>query len=194
MNLTQHTLSDGTVVEQSDRKSNRSGYTGAALSPSWTLDADKPFIAACSNPTDPEIMSKMRAQARTAWHGGAYSDAREAAYVVAKFREDPVAVESSIINNGAWTNFPADLYSLPEGLAFEKAIEILNSSLAQKKSKKPVVVQLDPSVIARGNLHDFFKRDQLVPISQRLGGAEKFQAAIEGLTISQFAKKFELAF
>ena len=184
------TLSDGIQIEQTERKSNRSGYTGAALSPSWTLDADKPFIAACSNPSDPDIMKQMRAQDRTAWHGGSYADAREAAYVVGLFRRDPVGTDRLIGQYGVIDEFPKDLYDLPPGLEYEKAVEILNNRKIKKKST--TVVKLDPSVPARGNLYSFFKREQIVALARAAGGPEAFQASLEGLTIRDFATKFDL--
>ena len=110
-----HTLSDGTILEQSSRKSNRTGYTGAALSVAWTLDATHPFIAACGNPVDPEVMAKLRHRERTSWHGGSYSDAREAAYVVAQFKQNPIEVDEYIAKNGVWDKFPEDLYDYTFG-------------------------------------------------------------------------------
>lgn len=128
-------LNDGVTIEHSSRKSNRSGYTGAALSPAWTLDPSRPFVAACSNPRDPTIMSQLRAQARTAWHGGCYSDAREAAYVVGQFRRDPVATETLLDQNGGtWSDFPADLYQLPVYCTAEQARHTL-SQIAPKKAR-----------------------------------------------------------
>jgi hypothetical protein len=193
MKLIKHILSDGTVVEQSDRKSNRSGYTGAALSPTWTMNADRPFLAACSNPTDPTVMREMRAQARTAWHGGSYADAREAAYVVARFRQDPIATEHELTQQGQWCNFPADLYQLPEGLAHTKAVELLNSQLAARKIKQPQKIQKDVDQPAQNNLYSWFKRDDIVRIARAQGGAEQFQNRIKSMTIKQFADEFGLA-
>lgn len=188
-----YVLSDGVKVEASIRKSNRTGYTGAALSPSWTLDADRPFIAACGNPSDPNVMKQMSAQERTSWHGGAYSDAREAAYVVGRFKQDPVGTERLIQSSGAINKFPADLYDLPEGLEYEKAVEILKVAREKKKVRKEVKVTKDKSMPAAGNLYSFFSRDSIVDIVKSVGSPEKFQASISGLTIEQFANKFNLS-
>ncbi len=188
---TQHILSNGVIVEQSVRKGNRTGYTGAALSPSWTLDADKPFIAACGNPTDPTVMAQVNAQARTSLHLGHYADAREAAYVIGQYRKDPIGTIRQVQSNGAWTNFPADLYDLPEGLAYELAIEILKTECAARKVAKVVVK--DTSVQAAGNLYDFFKREEIVSIAKSLGGPEAFQASLKGKTVADFAKEHNLA-
>jgi len=191
---TSFTLSDGVVLEVSTRKSNRSGYTGAALSPSWTLNADKPFIAACGNPTDPTVMQEVNAQQRTSLHLGNYRDAREAAYVVGRYRKDPVNTIREVQSNGEINNFPEDLYNLPEGLAYEKAVEILNSQKASRKVKAPEASKTDPStIVASGHLYDFFKREQVVTIAKSFGGAEAFQTAIKGMSILDFAKKFDLA-
>ena len=60
-------------------------------------------------------------------------------------------------------------------------------------TKKVKIEVKDPtSTLASGNLYDFFERAQVVEIAKKLGGAEQFQSAIKGLTIEQFATKFEL--
>lgn len=185
-------LSNGVEVELSDRKSNRSGYTGAALSPSWTLNADKPFIAACGNPNDPKVMAEVNAQHRTSLHLGSYSDAREAAYVVGMYRKDPIGTIRQVQQYGEIDTFPADLYNLPPGLAYEDAVAILNERKVKSK-KSTVTIKADPSdVQAAGNLYNYFSREQIVPIAKSLGGAEPFQEAIKGLTVKGFAEKFDL--
>ena len=187
--MTTYTLSDGVVIEASNRKSNQSGYTGAALSPSWTLDADKPFIAACGNPSDPAIMSQMNAQQRTSWHGGSYADAREAAYVVGLFKQDPVATERRIQSHGAIDQFPADLYNLPVIMSTATAIQHLNN--AKIKSKQPA--RPDPAVtVARGNLMKFYTVASVKAAAIKAGGAEAFQASLEGLTAAEAAEKHNL--
>ena len=127
--MTQFTLTDGVQIEMSTRKGNRSGYTGAAFSPAWTLDGAKPFVAACGNPRDPLIMSQLRAQHRTSWHGGTYADAREAAYVVARFRADPVGTEHELESQGgSWKSFPSDLYDLPVVCSSEQADMLIKAA------------------------------------------------------------------
>jgi hypothetical protein len=186
---TKHTLSDGVVIEESDRKSNQSGYTGAALSPSWTLDADKPFIAACGNPSDPAIMAQMNAQHRTAWHGGSYADAREAAYVVGLFKQDPVATERLIQSHGPIDKFPKDLYNLPVILSTQKAIQHLNN--AKIKSKQPP--KPDATVtVAKGNLVKFYTIASIKEAAKKAGGPEAFQASLEGKTASEAAVEHNL--
>lgn len=188
-------LSDGIVIEVSDLKSNRTGYTGAALSPAWTQDADRPFIAACGNPRDPEIMKQMHAQNRTAWHGGSYSDAREAAYVVGMFKKDPVGTERLIHASGPVDKFPADLYDLPEGLSHEKAIEILKVSRDNKVKKSSTVsVVKNTDSPAAGNLYDFFSRDDVVAVAKTLGGGAALQESIKGITIAEFADRYQIPF
>jgi hypothetical protein len=187
----EYTLSTGVVVELSDRKSNRSGYTGAALSPSWTLDSTRPFIAACGNPRDPKVMSVVNAQQRTSLHLGSYRDAREAAYVVGMYRKDPIGTITKVQSQGSINDFPKDLYSLPVGLEYEAAVAILNSNRAAKKTHVCPVVK-DTKVPAAGNLYNFFNRAEIVEIAKKSGGPEQFQSLIKGITIEQFAAKFEL--
>jgi len=187
-----YVLSTGVVVEKSNRKGNRSGYTGAALSVAWTLNASKPFIAACGNPTDSDIMGAVNAKLATALHLGHYADAREAAYVVGMYRKNPIETITYVQSNGQWDYFPEDLYDLPEGLPYEKAIEIAKAAQSVSKAKKSAVVK-DSSVPAIGNLYDFFSRDVIVPISKSMGGAEAFQISLKGKSIAQFASEFNLA-
>jgi hypothetical protein len=187
------TLSDGVEVELSDRKSNRSGYTGAALSPSWTLDADKPFIAACGNPNDPKVMAEVNAQHRTSLHLGSYSDAREAAYVVGMYRKDPVATIRHIQQYGSVDVFPQDLYQLPPGLSYNDAVILLKNRKVKSKSKTKIIQKADPSTVpAKGNLYTYFTREQIVPIAKQAGGPEAFQFSLVGLTVKDFAEKFAL--
>lgn len=134
-------LKDGVVVEISDRKRNRSGYTGATISVAWSLDPSRPFIACCGNPTDPTIRNQMRAQQRHCWQGGAYSDAREAAYVVGLFKQDMVAIDKLIGDYGNITDFPDDVYELPVFLNVDDAKKLLqlDSQINKAKQSKTTV-------------------------------------------------------
>jgi hypothetical protein len=189
---TSYILSDGVVVETSTRRDNRTGYTGAALSPAWTLNANKPFIAACGNPTDSSVMAVVNAQARTSLHLGAYSDAREAAYVIGRYRKDPISTILTVQSNGAWDEFPSDLYDLPEGLAYEKAVEILETARRKRKIKTTVIAK-DITVQASGNLYNFFKHEQILTVAKAKGGPVAFQAYLVGKTIADFASDNGLA-
>jgi hypothetical protein len=194
MAIISHVLSNGVIVEESSRKGNRTGYTGAALSVAWTLNPNKPFIAACGNPTDPRIMAQVNAQSRTSLHLGHYADAREAAYVIGQYRKDPVATIQYVQSNGAWEDFPADLYDLPEGLAHEEAIEILKAEkLVRAAGKKVVIQKKDTSVQASGNLYDFFDRPTIVSIVKLFDGSDKFQASLKGKSIADFANEYGLS-
>lgn len=143
-------LKNGVEIEISDRKSNRSGYTGATISVAWSLDPNRPFIACCGNPSDPLIRSQMRAQLRHCWQGGAYSDAREAAYVVGLFKQDMVGTDQYIANNGGITDFPADLYDLPVFLNVDDAKKLLQIDMENKKDNsstpKKVPVKKTPKL------------------------------------------------
>ena len=69
----------------------------------------------------------------------------------------------------------------------------VNKSKVGSKPKKVKTEIKDPTnTPASGNLYDFFQRAPVVEIAKRLGGAEAFQSAIKGLTIRQFASKFNL--
>ena len=119
------------------------GYTGVTISVAWSLDPDRPFIACCGNPTDPSIRSQMRAQLRHCWQGGAYADAREAAYVVGLFKQDMVGVDQLIGEYGNITDFPPDLYDLPVFLNVDDAKTLLqlDREMTKTKTPKPISVK-----------------------------------------------------
>jgi hypothetical protein len=174
-------LSNGVTVEMSSRKGNRSGYTGAALSPAWTLNNSKPFVAACANPTDPTIMSQLKAQQRTAWHGGSYADAREAAYVVALFKQDPVGTETILVDcNYQFDNFPADLYQLPVVVTAHQA----NNILAQARvTSSNTVNKTKIASTAKVNLN---MTDVLAAVGVALKGKAKNHTLIRETLEAQF--------
>jgi hypothetical protein len=136
-----YTLSDGTVIPVSTLKSNKTGYTGAALWPTFNNNLTTPFVAAVSNPRDPKIMRKLRCQKRTSWHGGAYRDSREAAYVAARFRQDPVGTDRIIGQSRAFTSFPSDLYQLPQTLTPAQAVTVIKRK-SQKKAATVSTISL----------------------------------------------------
>lgn len=182
-----HILSDGVIVEQSIRSNSRSGYTGAALSPTWTLNAAKPFIAACVNPTDVDILFHINAKHRTSLHLGSYADAREAAYVIGLYNKEPIKTIIEVKNNGSITNFPSDLYELPAGLSYKDAISILNLKVKDSKPK------IDYTIIpAKNNLFKYFNINAVKEIAKRLGNATDFQSYITDMTIEDFKNNFEL--
>lgn len=186
-------LSDGVVLNQSVRKNNRTGYTYAALSPSWTLNADKPFIAACGNPSDPEVMKNVVAQLRTSLHLGSYADAREAAYVVGKYHQDPINTLRYINSNGVWDNFPADLYNLPEGLAFDKAVALLNSRLTKNNTRGTKVKQtisMDNRP-ARESFFSKYSQDVAKQLRTKFG-SDMVRCEFDVLTINEFELRYGL--
>jgi hypothetical protein len=196
-NVNTYTLSDNVVVEVSDRKSNRSGYKGAAFSPAWTLDVDRPFIAACGNPSDQSIMSQLHAQERTAWHGGSYQDAREAAYVVSLFKMDPVSVDNYIHLNGVWDNFPSDLYDLPVFISHDEVLEVIQTSRATQKTvvRRPKIasVKTDDRMISKhsGLWADLYNKYDGGALTIKFG-KELMIRARNHLTVSEFVGLFGL--
>lgn len=187
MSKTTYKLSNGIEVVATDTNTS-TGYIGASFSPAWTMDLARPFIANASIPEG--IRNQLRVKERSNWHGGHYSDAREAAYVSALFKADPINTDIDAANNNIV--IPQDVYALPEGLKLADAVTQIQAHRAAKakaeKKAKTVVVKLDPTVtLAKGNLYRFFERKDIVPLAQNLGGAEAFQASLEGKTVAQFA-------
>lgn len=190
------TLSTGVTVEVSTRKNNRTGYTGSALSPSWTLDSAKPFIAACGNPSDPAIKALLKAQLRTSLHMGNYSDAREAAYVVGMYRKDPVNTIQYFQSNDSWDTFPEDLYNLPVGLEYDEAVKILTakSKNSVKSPRKSKVVSTSLSSIAFRPVKDAFydagyNWEVIKDLCTRFGTAT-VSHDYEALTVNEFELRY----
>lgn len=135
-----HTV-NGYDIHTSDM--GRSGYLGVTVSPLWTLDIDKPFIAMQKNPVDDPILSKwLTAKLRGSLHLGVYEDAREAAYVSAMYRKNPEDVLIELYHNGSISvQFPAELYGIPVGLSKEDAQKLIQEERIAKKNgtkqKKP---------------------------------------------------------
>jgi hypothetical protein len=138
-----YTLPDGVVIKTGNGKRNKTGYIGAAFSPAWSQDGKRPFLAACSNPRDTaihlELGTERSQNARTAWHGGSYADAREAAYVVGLFKQDPVATDRAV--HARSIVFPKELYDLPEGLAMLDAIAMLEVSKKDQARRRAAKAQ-----------------------------------------------------
>lgn len=76
------------------------------------------------------------------------------------------------------------------------AVSTSTSSASRKvrapKKKSVTVFKSPDDVPARGNLYDFFSRDTIVAIANAMGGAERFQASLEGKTVAQFAQEHGL--
>lgn len=193
MSKTVYKLSNGVEVVGTDSNTS-TGYIGASFSPAWTNDLSRPFIANAS--ITESVRSQLRVKGRSNWHGGHYADAREAAYVSALFKEDPVTTDNDLHNHNIV--IPSEVYSLPEGLKLADAVDLIQAHRKAKakalKKTRTVVVKLDPTITpARGNLYRFFDRKDIVPLAQNLGGAEVFQASLEGKTVAQFAEEAGLA-
>lgn len=66
---------------------------------------------------------------------------------------------------------------------------VRNKTSAKSRKPKTVKVTLDSSVLASGNLYNFFARDQILPIAHAHGGADGFQQYLAGKTVDQFANE-----
>jgi hypothetical protein len=115
----------------------RSGYHGVTFSPAWTLDENYPFIAMTSNPVNDPVLSKwLTARERTSLHLGHYSDAREAAYVYAIYKDEPEEVLKQFYHGTFNPDFPKELYDLPVFLKLEDAQEEIRKVKTVKKVKR----------------------------------------------------------
>lgn len=130
-------------------KLGRSGYYGVTVSPAWTLDLDRPFIAMQQNPVDDPLLSKwLTAKKRTSLHLGTYADSREAAYVSAMYKKHPEDVLIELYHNRVLSvDFPKELYGIPEFLSLKEAQDYMEAERLKKKnarqSPKPQKISIE---------------------------------------------------
>jgi hypothetical protein len=138
-------------VEIATSSLGRSGYYGVTLSPAWTLDIEHPFIAMRQNPVNDPVLSKwLTAKERLSLHLGVYADAREAAYVVGLYENDPEEILKELYHNGSIeVDFPQEIYKLPVFIALDEVKKLINDFKEKKKAKKkPTKIKLQEALAA----------------------------------------------
>lgn len=136
---------DGLEIQTSNQ--GRSGYLGVTFSPAWTLDETKPFIAMVRNPVDDPVLVKyLTALERGCLHLGDFSDSREAAYIVALYKDNPEFVLKTMYSNDRvnFVDFPAELYDLPQFINSQDATTMVKE---HKKNRKKRVKLLSISEV-----------------------------------------------
>jgi len=108
-----YVLNDGIKIHTSTQ--GRSGLLGATFSDKWAMGTwDKLFSACTTQPSDLKVFNRLKAQKRTSLHLGKYVDSREAAYVIARYKLNPIAVIDLVQDqqkiNGADAGVPADFF------------------------------------------------------------------------------------
>ena len=194
------TLNNGVVIENSNNSRNRTGYRGVALNLVYTShDNETPFAAECGLPNDPTIKAQLNINKRTAWHGGFYSDAREAAYVVALFKENPIAIDSIISKNSVFDNFPSDLYDLSVFLTLKDAQRIVNLKLEEirrvKQTNKRTIrtrvnVKVNNSPVEK-YWKELYVQYNIANLAEKFG-KETIITARKYLTVNEFELRFGL--
>jgi len=127
---------DGLEIQTSDN--GRSGYLGVTFSPAWTLDETKPFIAMVRNPVDDPVLVKyLTAVERGCLHLGDFSDSREAAYIVAMYKDNPEFVLRTMYSNDRvnFVDFPAELYDLPQFITSADATIMVKEHKKDRKKR-----------------------------------------------------------
>jgi hypothetical protein len=145
-------------------------------------------------------MDMLYAKERQSLHLGHYNDAREAAYVCAKFNvavssKDYATVQHILDhtrNHDGWDQFPEDLYTIPAALmsAQDAALAHAEYKAGKQKVKKGVVK--DRNQIAQGHMFDHFTGVEVKALARAMGGAQAFQAYLAGVTIQQVADEHGL--
>lgn len=138
-------------VEIATSSLGRSGYYGVTLSPAWTLDIERPFIAMRQNPVNDPVLSKwLTAKERLSLHLGVYADAREAAYVVGLYENEPEETLKELYHNGSIeVDFPLEIYKLPVFIALDEVKKLINDFKEKKKAmKKPAKIKLKEALAA----------------------------------------------
>lgn len=149
-----YTVNNIKVVESNK---SLSGYYGATVSPAWTLDYQKPFIARMSeiNPFDHDELRKLVPNKDpSSYHLGYYQDSREAAYVAAMYRDDPLTVlKARFGNSRVEAVFPKELYDLPVYYTLKQAQEDIDCHKNKITTKTPKSMKLpDALKIARDTI------------------------------------------
>jgi len=116
----------------------RSGYYGVTVSPAWTLDLEKPFIAMRKNPVNDPVLSKwLTAKERGSLHLGVYADARESAYVVGLYENNPEEILMELFYNGSIkVDFPKELYELPVFITLDEVKKLVTDFKERKRKGK----------------------------------------------------------
>jgi hypothetical protein len=194
-------LINGIEINYSSR--GNTGYLGAAFCPSWTMNAEKPFIAACGKPSDPALVDLLRAPDATALHLGHYADSREAAYVTALYKADPEGILRELQNNGhngLEVTFPAELYDLPEILTKEEALKLNIEYKTRKRSGRKLgkvtvgrIIKTDDRLVGsnRKVLGQAHGNDIYIKLSSTYG-REIVKNAVDTLTVNEFELRFGL--
>jgi len=171
-----------------------SGYEGCSFSPAWTQNEAVPFIAATSNPTEPELIALLPAKHRTALHLGHYADSREAAYVVAYYKANMREVILSLVNNGCVDiHFPSELYDLPVFISQAEAEFKVSECKAKKgivRAKKENCAKTDDRP-ADSNFAVLSQNHDMISLQKRFGRDTCIQSR-KTLTINEFELRFGL--
>lgn len=172
------------------------GYEGSTFSPAWTLDMNKPFIAAIGNPTEAKLVKLLRAPERTALHLGIYADSREAAYVVALYRANPEQILAEHYATGhVDVDFPSELYNLPEYMTNAEAQKLIAETRATRKEtgtkkripSRPVVDMR----MAADCWAELYKKHNLKALADKYGRDEIVRAR-EVLTVNELELRYGL--
>ena len=129
----------------------RSGYYGVTVSPAWTLDLERPFIAMRKNPVDDPVLSKwLTARERLSLHLGVYADSRESAYVVGLYENNPEEILMELYHNGSIeVEFPQEIYDLPVFITLDEVKNLVNDFKERKrKNKRAPQIKLQEALAA----------------------------------------------
>ena len=201
--MSTYVLSDGIKIETVKLVENggqsTTGYLGASFSDKWAMsDFDKLFTAASTQLDDPVLLEKTNATLRTAWHGGKYSDPREAAYVVALMKHDPASVIDALevekqingCNAGMLDSvFPTDLYDLPVFFTHKQAVKAIKRRIATGESMKAIdnrMVDGNRGVMGKKYGSGIFKS-----LAETFG-RDTVHRDIQKLTINEFQLRYGL--
>lgn len=148
---------NGLTILESENNSI-SGYYGSTVSAAWTLDYENPFIARMTeiNPFDHAELKKLIPNKEpSSYHLGYYSDSREAAYVAAMYRENPLkTLQMRFGNRKVDVDFPKELYDIPEYYTLNDAQKDIDIAIKKNKSKKQKPMKLSDALsIARSALN-----------------------------------------
>lgn len=122
---------------------------------------------------------------------GRDDDAREAAYVVGRFRADPIGMDQLIGTQGTYTDFPGDLYNLP----VITTAEVACSYIAESKNKTVKTAAKIKKPAKAGKACEVFwnlyNRNVMQDLVARFGRSI-VEDSFKVLTMSEFEARFGL--
>ena len=178
--LNQVLLSDGTVIEFAYYSTNTSGFNHVTTSSAWSEAEFAPFITEVHWPSD-EVRAQSKKRGLDSWQIKKFADPREAAYIAARFIEDPIGTENEVLSGNIV--YPEDLYKIElkvDIAAMKKEHE--EKILARKEAKAR-------QVKGREYIIEKFTYGLIKELSKKFG-RDMIIHDLDNLTVGEFSTRY----